>query len=79
VATNDPQGPGPTTTRTTVNVVEHRRSGGLWAVLIIVVLAMVAAGLYFAGVFNGRPLYSEKNKVDIKVHAPAAGGGATTP
>ncbi len=81
MATNDPYQREPAnTTRTDYTVVEHRSNGGLWALVIILILLAVAAVLYFTGVFNGRSLYTEKNKVDIHVSAPASGGtgGATS-
>ncbi len=60
-------------------VVERRSSAGLWAFAIILILLIVAAILYFAGVFNGRPLVTETDKTNIHVVAPSGGtgGGAT--
>lgn len=66
--------------RTDYTVVEHRSSGGMWAAIIVVLLLIAAGVLYFTGAFNGRALSTETNKVDIKVHTPAAptnGGGGT--
>ncbi len=62
--------------RPSYTVVEHRSNGGLWALLIVLVLVAIALGtLYYTGAFNGRPLYSETNKVNIKVHTPASPAG----
>ena len=63
-------------------VVERRSSGGLWAFVIVLLLLVVAGVLYFTGVFNGRPIVSEKDRTNIHINAPAApagGGGATAP
>ncbi len=62
--------------RPSYTVVEERSNGALWALLIVVVLLLIAAAaLWYTGAFNGRPLWSETNKVNIKVHAaPPAGG-----
>ena len=48
----------------------------------IAIAAFVFLCLYFTGVFNGRPIVSEKDRTNIHINAPAApagGGGATAP
>ncbi len=58
-------------------VVERRSSAGIWAFVIVLLLLAVAAVLYFTGVFNGRPLVTEKDKTEIHINAPSGGTGGT--
>lgn len=59
-------------------VVEHRGNGALWGFVIVLVLLVVAAvTLYATGAFGRHPLSTETSKVNIKVTAPASGGGGT--
>ncbi len=81
MAAREPLEPPPE--RTDYTVVEHRSNAGIWAFVIVLIWLAVAAGLYFAGVFNGRPIYSEKSNVNIKVAPPSGGtsgggGGGTS-
>ncbi len=76
MAAREPYEPPPE--RTDYTVVEHRSSGALWAVLIVLVLLVIAAAaLWYTGAFNGRPLSSETSKTNIKVTVPAPGSGNT--
>ncbi len=80
----DPRYPPPADYRQAPVVVEHRSSAGIWAFVIVLLLLAAAAVLYFTGVFNGRPIVTEKDRTDIHINAPApaapaGGGGATAP
>ncbi len=77
----DPRYAPPADYRQAPVVVERGSSAGVWAFVIVLLLLVIAGVLYFTGVFNGRSLVSETDKVDIHVHAPASpngGGGGST-
>ena len=77
MAAREPIQPPPERERTDYTVVEHRSSSGMWAFVVVLVLLLIGVGLYAAGVFNGRPLWSEKNNVNIKVAPSNTGGGSS--
>ncbi len=76
MAAREPYEPPPE--RTDYTVVEHRTNGALWAfVIVLVLLVIAAAALWYTGAFGGRALSSETNRTNIHVTVPAPGGGGT--
>jgi hypothetical protein len=49
--------------------------GGIYAVLIIIVILIVGAILYFAGVFGGRGAADGDRDIDVRIETPDIGGG----
>lgn len=50
--------------------------GGIYAILVIIVVLIVGAVLYFAGVFGGR---GTDGSVDIRIETPDIGDPAPSP
>ncbi len=73
----DPRYPPPAGYQQPPVVVERGSSAGMWAFVVVLLLLVIAGVLYFSGVFNGRSLVNETDKVNIHVHAPAAPAPST--
>ncbi len=69
----DPRYPPPASYQQPPVVVERGSSAGMWAFVVVLLVLVIAGVLYFTGVFNGRSIVSETDKVNIHVHAPAPG------
>jgi len=50
-------------------------SGGIYAMLIVVVILILAVALYFSGMFGNRGAEDTNIDVDIEAPAPPDGGG----
>jgi hypothetical protein len=50
--------------------------GGIYAILVIIVVLIVGAVLYFAGVFGGR---RTEDSIDIRIETPDIGDPAPPP
>lgn len=47
---------------------ESTSSSAIWAVALIIIVAIVMGALYYGGVLSGKP---QKDKIDVEVTVPA--------